>query len=319
MKIAILDDWQNAARASADWTVLEHRAELVFFHAPFASEDEAATALAGFDIIMAMRERTPFPESLIARLPALKMFNLTGRRARLIDMAAMAARGIVVSTTGGGDNGSATAELALGLMLAVARGVPQGDAAIRTGNFQAGTKAGMDLAGKTLGVIGLGRIGQTMARYGTALGMKVLAWSQNLTPAQAVEGGAVYAPKAELLAQADVVSLHLVFSPRTAGILGEADIALMKPGAILINTSRAGLIDQPALLTALHDGRICAGLDVFDAEPVPLDHPLLNAPNTVLTPHIGYGTRDTFAEFYTQSIANVTAFLDGAPVNLFVP
>jgi phosphoglycerate dehydrogenase-like enzyme len=317
MKIAILDDWQNAARASADWTALERRAELTFFATPFGSEDAAAEALADKKIIMAMRERTPFPASLIARLPALKMFNMTGRRARLIDMAAMAARGIVVSTTGGGDDGAATAELALGLMLAVARGVPQGDVAIRSGKFQAGTKAGMDLAGKTLGVIGLGRIGQSMARYGTALGMTVLAWSQNLTPAQAAEGGAVYVPRAKLLAQADVVSLHLVLSPRTAGILAAADIAVMKPGAILVNTSRAGLIDQPALLAALQEGRISAGLDVFDIEPVPLDHPLLTAPNTVLTPHIGYGTRETFAEFYGQSIANVMAFLDGAPVNLW--
>jgi phosphoglycerate dehydrogenase-like enzyme len=319
MKIAVLDDWQHAARASANWSVLEGRAEMVFFHQPFANEDEAALGLQGYDIIMAMRERTPFPASLIARLPDLQMFNLTGRRARLIDMVAMAARGITVCTTGGGDSGAATAELALALMLAVARGVPAGDRAIRHGGFQTGTQAGIELEGKTLGLIGLGRIGQRVAGYGAALGMNVLAWSQNLTPELANEGGAVYAPKAELLAAADVVSLHMVLSPRSEGILGEADIAAMKPGAILVNTSRAGLVDQAALLAALTENRISAGLDVFDIEPVPVNHPLLGAPNTVLTPHVGYGTVETFQEFYQQSLANVVAYLDGAPTNVFVP
>ncbi len=319
MRIAVLDDWQHAASGSADWTALERRAELTFFHEPFASEDAAAAALADFEIIMAMRERTPFPASLIARLPGLKMFNLTGRRARLIDMAAMTARGIIVSTTGGGDGGAGTAELALALMFSVARGIPRGDAALRAGRFQAGTTAGIELAGKTLGLIGLGRIGQLMARYGAALDMRVLAWSENLTEDRAKAGGATYAPKDELLAQSDVISLHLVLSPRSAGILGATEIVSMKPGAILINTSRSGLVDQEAMLSALHENRISAGLDVFDIEPIPPGHPLLTAPSTVLTPHIGYGTTETFREFYRQSIANVTAFLDGAPINLAGP
>jgi phosphoglycerate dehydrogenase-like enzyme len=319
MKIAILDDWQNAARGSADWSRLAARGDLVFFTEPFANEDQAAAALADFDIVMAMRERTPFPETLIARLPRLKMFNLTGRRARLIDMAGMVARGIVVSTTDGGDAGAATAELTLALMLAVARGVPRGDAAMRAGRFQAGTAPGIELAGKTLGILGLGRIGQRVALCGAALGMTVIAWSENLTPARAQAGGALLAPKLELLAQADVVSLHLVLSPRSSCIIGPGEIAAMKPGAILINTSRAGLVDQDAMLAALHAGRIYAGLDVFEIEPLPPKHPLLAAPNTVLTPHIGYGTRETFGEFYAQSIANVAAFLDGAPINLAAP
>ncbi len=319
MKIAVLDDWQGAARASTDWGPLERRAELVFFTEPFADEDEAAAALAGFEIICAMRERTPFPASLVARLPGLKMFNLTGKRARLIDMAAMEAAGVTVCVTGGGDSGAATAELALALMLAVARGVPAGDAAMRAGRFQAGTRAGITLAGRTLGVIGLGRIGRLVAGYGAALGMRVLAWSENLTPERAAAGGAVYAAKADLLAAADVVSLHLVFSPRTAWVLGAAEIAAMKKGAMLINTSRAGLVDQAALLEALRAGRIWAGLDVFETEPVRADDPILSAPNTVLTPHVGYGTVETFAEFYAQSVANVVAFLDGAPVNVFAP
>jgi phosphoglycerate dehydrogenase-like enzyme len=316
MKIAVLDDWQHAARGSTDWSGLERRAELAFFHAPFADEDAAAAALKDFEIIMAMRERTPFPASLISRLPKLQMFNLTGKRARLIDMAAMTERGITVCTPGGGDAGAGTAELALALMLAVARGVPRGDAAIRAGRFQAGTTAGIELAGKTLGLIGLGRIGQLMARYGAALDMRVLAWSENLTEDRARAGGAAYAPKDMLLAQSDVVSVHMVLSPRSAGILGALDIAAMKPGAILINTSRSGLVDQDAMLAALHENRISAGLDVFDIEPLPPGHPMLAAPNTVLTPHIGYGTAETFGEFYRQSIENVAAFLDGAPINL---
>jgi len=316
MRIAVLDDWQNAARGSADWSGLETRAELVFFQEPFADEHAAAAALKDFEIIMAMRERTPFPASLIERLPRLKMFNLTGHRARLIDMAAMTARGITVCTTGGGDAGAGTAELALALMLAVARGIPRGDSSVRAGRFQAGTAAGIELAGKTLGLLGLGRIGQLMASYGAALNMRVLAWSENLTPDRAKAGGAIYAPKEALLAESDVISLHLVLSPRTANILGAAEFAAMKPGAILINTSRSGLVDQDAMLAALHAGQISAGLDVFDIEPLPSGHPLLSAPNTVLTPHIGYGTAETFRQFYRQGIENVTAFLDGVPVNL---
>jgi len=319
MKIAVLDDWQGAARTSTDWRPLERRAELVFFTEPFADEDEAAAALAGFEIICAMRERTPFPASLVARLPGLQMFNLTGKRARLIDLAALAAAGVTVCVTGGGDSGRATAELTLALMLAVARGVPAGDAAMRAGRFQAGTKAGIELAGRTLGLIGLGRIGQLVAGYGTALGMRVLAWSENLTPERAQAGGAIYATKTELLGQADMVSLHLVFSPRTAGVLGAAEIGMMNPGSILINTSRAGLVDQAALLAALRTGRIWAGLDVFETEPPRADDPLLTAPNTVLTPHIGYGTVETFTDFYAQSVANVVAFLDGKPTNVFAP
>jgi phosphoglycerate dehydrogenase-like enzyme len=311
MKIAVLDDWQLVARKSADWSFLEERAELSFFHEPFGSEDEAARRLQPFDIIMAMRERTPFPSSLIARLPALKLFNLTGHRAKLIDMAAMQARGIIVTTTGGGDSGTATAELALALMLGAARCLASGDAAIRRGTFQSGTSAGFELAGKTLGIIGLGRIGQRVARYGAALGMEILAWSQNLDADQAVAGGARYAAKAELLVSCDVISLHLVFSERTAHVLDAAAFALMKPGAILVNTARAGLIEPASLLAALHANRIFAALDVFDAEPLPPGDPLLAAPNTLLTPHVGYGTRETFREFYAQSVANVTAFLNG--------
>lgn len=312
--IAVLDDWQGIARRSADWSVLESRAALTFFAEPFAGEEAAAAALAPFDIIMSMRERTPFPASLVARLPRLRMLSVTGPRNRAVDLAALAARGIVVTRTEAGEDGSATAELALALMLAAARHVAAGDAAIRAGGFQAGIPQGMVLRGRTLGLIGLGRLGSLMAGYGRALGMQVLAWSPNLTPARAATAGASWTPKDALLAAADVVSLHMVLAPSTAGIVGAREIGLMRRGAILVNTSRGPLVDEAALLEALAVRRIVAALDVFDREPLPPGHPLRTAPNTVLSPHLGYCVGENFAVFYRQSIENVLAFLDGAPI-----
>jgi phosphoglycerate dehydrogenase-like enzyme len=316
-RIAVLDDWQGIARSSADWSPLEARAELVFFEDALADEDAAAAALAGFDILLTMRERTPFPASLIARLAGLRMIGITGKSNASLDLAACAARGITVChTEPGGRGASATAELALGLLIAAARGIPAGDGAIRAGGFQHGVPVGMTLAGKTLGLIGLGRLGSFMARYGQALGMEVLAWSRNLTPEKAAEAGATYATKEALLARSDAVSLHLVLSDRSRGILGAGDLARMKPGAILINTSRGPLVDEEALIAAVTEGRIIAALDVFDREPLPPDHPLRTAPNTILTPHIGYGVAETWAEFYPQSVENALAFLDGAPIRI---
>jgi len=315
-KIAVLDDWQRVARTSADWAPLAARAEVRFFEAPFADEDDAARQLAEFEIILAVRERTPFPASLVARLPRLKMFGLTGARAALIDIAGMIERGITVCYTGGGPSGSSTAEIALGLMLAAARRIPAGDAAVRAGRFQLGTQAGPVLDGKTLGLIGLGRIGARMAGYGRALGMRVLAWSQNLTAETATAAGATRVPKEELLASADVVSLHLVLSERTRGILGTAELARMKPGAILVNTARAGLVDEAALIDAVQSGRIIAALDVFHREPMPANHPLARASNTVLTPHYGYGAIEVYREYYEQCIENALAFLDGKPIRV---
>jgi phosphoglycerate dehydrogenase-like enzyme len=316
-RIAILDDWQGVARASADWSALAARAELFFFAAAFADEDEAAAALAGFEILLTMRERTPFPASLIARLPGLRMIGITGKANPSLDLAACAARGITVChTEPSGRGASATAELALGLLIAAARGIPAGDASIRAGGFQRGVPVGFTLAGRTLGLIGLGRLGSLMARYGQALGMEVLAWSQNLTPEKASEAGATYATKEDLLARSDAVSLHLVLSDRSRGILCAGDLAQMKPGAILINTSRGPLVNEPALIAAVTEGRIIAALDVFDQEPLPADHPLRAAPNTILTPHIGYGVAETWAEFYPQSVENALAFLDGAPIRV---
>jgi len=318
-RIAVLDDWQGIARQAADWSSLQARAEVVFFADPFGDEAAAAVALGSFDIIMAMRERTAFPASLIARLPALRLFSLTGKRGGTLDFNTFHAQGVTVTTTTGGDSGTATAELALGLMLAAARHLSSAEAALRRGDFQKGTMPGFELAGRTLGLIGLGRIGGLMARYGAALGMRVVAWSPNLTPERAAPLGAEVLPKAALLAEADVVSLHIVLSASTRGLIGAPELSQMRDGAILINTSRAGLIDQPALIAALHQGRITAALDVFDREPLPLDHPLMTAPNTVLTPHLGYGSRDVMREFYRQSIENVLAFLDGAPIRVMTP
>lgn len=317
-KVAVLDDWQNIARQSADWSALTARAEVVFFDTAFASEDEAADKLADFDILMAMRERTPFPTSLVSRLPKLCMFNLTGQRASSIDMAGLIKRGVTVCYTGGGGTGEQTAQLALALMLAAARDIQAGGAAMRDGRFQDGVKGGVVLAGKTLGVIGLGRIGSLMARYGQVLGMRVLAWSQGLKDRPLPENGVEVevVSKEELLSTSDVISLHLVLSDRTRGIITAADFAQMKPGTVLVNTSRGALIDETALLEAVMSDRVIAALDVYDQEPLPLDHPLRSAPNTVLTPHLGYCTMDVFEEFYRDSIENVIAFLDEKPIRL---
>ncbi len=319
-KVAVLDDWQGVAGSSADWSPLEALAELVFFAEPFASEDEAATALADFEIILSMRERTPLPARLINRLTALKMLGITGARNLSLDLAACTARGVVVSyTASDGKSDSATAELALALLLAAARAVPAADAAIRAGGFQQGVPMGLTLAGKTLGVIGLGKLGGRMARYGRALEMQVLAWSQNLTDEAAAAAGAERVSKEALLSRADAVSLHLVLSPRSRGIIGAAELALMKPGAILVNTSRGPLVDEAALLAAVTEGRVFAALDVFDHEPLPPAHPWRSAPNTVLTPHLGYGVVETWRQFYPQSVENALAYLAGKPMRVLNP
>ncbi len=319
IRIAVLDDWQGIARDSADWSALAARGEIVFFTEALAGEDDAAARLAEFDIVLTMRERTAFPASLVRRLKRLKMLGMTGARAAAIDSAALGAQGVTVCFTGGGGTGAGTAELTLGLMLAAARGIPAGDAAARAGRFQSGTAPGYELDGRTLGVIGLGRLGARVAGYGRALGMRVIAWSQNLTAEKAQGAGATFVGKDELLASADVVTLHLVLSARTRAIIGAAELRRLKPGALLVNTSRGPLIDESALLAALRSGRISAALDVFDREPLPADHPFLALPNVVLTPHPGYVTADTMRDFYRQSIENALAYLDGKPVRVLEP
>jgi phosphoglycerate dehydrogenase-like enzyme len=314
--IALLDDWQRIARASADWSPLIARADVQFFEQPFANEDDAARHLLPFDIVLVTRERTPFPSSLVARLPKLRMFGLTGARAGLIDIAGLISRGVTVCYTGGGPSVSSTAELALGLMLAAARGIPAGDGAVREGRFQLGTQAGAVLDGKTLGLIGLGRIGARMAAYGRALGMNVLAWSQNLTAETAAAAGAVRTAKDELFAVADVVSLHLVLSDRSRGIVDAADLGRMKTGAILVNTARAPLVDETALIAAVQSGRITAALDVFYREPLSPSHPLARAANVVLTPHLGYSVVEVYREYYQHTVENALAYLDGKPIRV---
>jgi phosphoglycerate dehydrogenase-like enzyme len=319
-RVAVLDDWQGVARSSADWSPLSARAEVVFFAEAFQDEDDAARKLVDFEIILSMRERTPLPASLINRLPKLRMLGITGARNASLDTSACTARGILVcNTVGGGGSQAATAELALGLLLAAARAIPAADANIRAGRFQEGLPVGISLAAKTIGIIGLGRLGSSMANYCRALNMTVLAWSENLTKERAQAAGAALVSKEELLSRSDAISIHLVLSPRTRGLIGATDIARMKPGAILINTSRGPIVDEAALLDAVQSRRIIAALDVYDREPLPASHPLRSAPNTVLTPHLGYGVQETWKEFYQQSVENALAFLDGKPIRVTNP
>jgi len=319
-KVAVLDDWQGVARQSADWFELESRADITIFADAFASEDDAAAQLADFDIVLSMRERTPLPGSLINRLSKLRMLGMTGARNASLDSAACTARGIVVSNTqGGGYADSATAELALGLLIAAARGIPKGDENMRHELFQVGVPVGIGLAGKTIGIIGLGRLGGYMAKYCLALRMNVVAWSQNLTAGRCDEVGVMLVSKEVLMRDSDAISIHMVLSPRSKGLVGAADIALMKQGAILINTSRGPIVDEEAMLHALQDGRIIAALDVYDKEPLPIDHPLRRLSNTVLMPHMGYGVKETWDGFYPQMIENALAFMDGTPIRVTNP
>jgi phosphoglycerate dehydrogenase-like enzyme len=319
-RIAVLDDWQGVARTAADWAPLQARAEVVFFADAFADQDDAVAKLADFDIVLSMRERTPLPATLINRLPKLRMLGMTGARNLSLDTEACTARGIpVCATQGGGSNDSATAELALGLLITAARGLAVGDATIRAGGFQMGVPVGIGLAGKTIGIVGLGRLGGYMATYAKALRMTVIAWSQNLKPERATEVGATLVSKDELMARSDAISIHMVLSDRSRGLIGQADIARMKPGAILINTSRGPIIDQTAMLQALHANKIIAALDVYDQEPLPANHPLRTAPNTVLSPHLGYCVKETWDGFYPQMIENALAFMDGKPIRVTNP
>lgn len=319
IRVGVLDDWQGMAEQSADWAVLQQRADVVFFQAPFEDADALVNALAACDIIIAMRERTRFSRALLERLPKLRMIALTGGRTWTMDFDTLNARGIPVCHTGGEKSGAATAEIALGLLLSAARFMNRGDASIRSGGFQGGVPAGNVLDGRTLGIIGLGKIGARMARYGLALGMRVIAWSENLTAEKASAAGVLLVDKSTLLRESDAISLHLVLADRTRGTLGANELAQMKSGAILINTSRGPLVDEAALLQNLQSGRLIAGLDVFEQEPLPTDHPLRNLPNTVLTPHLGYCVRDVYAQFYQESVDNVLSFLDGKPQRVLNP
>jgi phosphoglycerate dehydrogenase-like enzyme len=311
-RVAVLDDYQGVALRLADWASLP--ADVVVFRDHVPDEASVAARLADFDVVVAMRERTPFPRSLIARLPRLRFLVTTGMRNASIDLRAAAERGVLVSGTGGLP--SPTAELTWALILALVRHVPQEDRATRDGRWQ--ETLGTTLSGKTLGVLGLGQLGSRVARVGRAFEMEVLAWSQNLTAERAAAAGATLAgSKDELLTRADVVTIHLVLGERTRGLLGARELALMRPSAYLVNTSRGPIVDERALIAALRAGTIAgAGLDVYDEEPLPPDHPLRRLPNTVITPHLGYVTEETYRIFYPQALEDVRAFLAGSPVRV---
>ena len=316
LRIAVLDDFQSVSGEFADWSRLPEEAEVVAFADHLDDEDAVADRVADFDVVVAMRERTPFPRSLLELLPRLRLLVTTGARNAAIDVAAAAERGVTVCGTGAHPTGPV--ELTWALVLAVARRVPEEDAGVRAGGWQ--RTVGTDLAGARLGVVGLGRLGTRVARIGQAFGMDVVAWSQHLTDERAAEAAVRRVDRDELLATADVVTVHLVLSDRTRGLVGRDELARMKPEAILVNTSRGPVVDEAALLEALAEGRLAgAGLDVYDREPLPPDSPLRTAPRTVLTPHLGYVTRDTYRVFYGDAVEDVAAFLRGEPVRVIAP
>ena len=315
-RVALLDDYQGVALSMADWKSLAPSSEVVVFKDHLADEDSVAKRLADFDIVMALRERTPFPRTLLERLPKLKLLITAGMRNASIDMKAAAERGVVVCGTAGLPY--PTAELAWGLILSLMRRIPAEDRATREGRWQ--TSLGLGLNGKTLGVLGLGTLGSRAAKVGLAFEMDVLAWSQNLTTERAKEIGATLVPKDELLARSDIVSIHLVLGERTRGLIGARELGLMKRSAYLINTSRGPIVDEAALIRALGDGTIAgAGLDVFDEEPLPLHHPFRRLPNIVITPHLGYVTSETYRIFYGHAVEDIRAYLDGKPVRVLKP
>ncbi|HEV7213792.1 MAG TPA: D-2-hydroxyacid dehydrogenase family protein [Chloroflexota bacterium] len=311
MRIAVLDDYQQVARRFGSWERLPSGSELTVFHDHLADHDAVIQRLLPFEVVVAMRERTPFPRAVLAALPNLRLLVTTGMGNAAIDLAATKALGITVAGTGG--VAPATAELTWGLILAVARHIPEEDGNVRGGGWQ--RTVGVDLAGRTLGVIGLGNLGKRVAAVGLAFGMEVIAWSQNLMPGPAAAVGVLAVSKEELLRRADIVTIHLRLSERTLGLLGEAELRLLKPTALLVNTSRGPIVDEAALLAALFEGRIAgAGLDVYDVEPLPAGHPLRTAPRTVLTPHLGYVTEATYEVFYHHAVDDIIAFAGGAPI-----
>ncbi|HEY2734597.1 MAG TPA: D-2-hydroxyacid dehydrogenase family protein [Polyangiales bacterium] len=316
LRVAILDDYQDVALSLADWSSLAPSAKVRAFRDHVSDEAALVERLVDFDVIVAMRERTPFPRSLLHRLPKLRLLVTTGMRNAAIDVAAANERGIVVSGTDGLPY--PTSEMTWALILALARNVPAEDRATRNGAWQ--TSLGIGLSGKTLGVLGLGRLGTQVAKVGRAFGMNVIAWSPNLTPERAVAGGAEFVDQAALLTRADVLTVHLVLSERTRGLIDADELAQLKRSALLVNTSRGPIVDESALVSAL-ERRLIAGaaLDVFDREPLPSDHPLLHAPNTVLTPHLGYVTRETYEIFYSQAVIDIRGFASGTPVRVLPP
>ena len=316
MKIALLDDYQGVALDCADWSDLRARAEITVFHDTVTDAEALAARLEDFEILGIMRERTPFPKSLLERLPKLKLLVTTGHRNAAVDVVAAKALGITVCGTPSSAN--AAAELTWALIMAAARRVDVENRSFREGGWQ--KSLGQGLSGKTLGVVGLGRLGSLVARYGRAFDMKVIAWSQNLTAERAAEAGADLVDKEEIFRQSDFVTLHLRLSERTRDLVDAGELALMKPDAWLVNSSRGPMVNADALLAALKEGRIGgAALDVFDVEPLPANDELRRLDNVVATPHIGYVTRENYRSMYSTMVANIAAFLDGKPQNVIEP
>ncbi|MEV5435914.1 D-2-hydroxyacid dehydrogenase family protein [Streptomyces sp. NPDC052682] len=315
LRCAVLDDFQKVAAEVTDWSPIADEVEVVSFDTHVGDEDALAAALGGFDIVVTLRERVPFPGSLIARLPRLRLLIASGMRNSVIDYAAAEAHGVTVCGTA--SLSTPPVELTWALLLGLARGIVEESTALRTGGPWQST-VGADLYGRRLGLLGLGKIGSRVAQVGLAFGMRVSAWSQNLTRERADEVGVeLAAGKEELLSTSDFVSVHLALGDRTRGLLGPAELALLQPTAYLINTSRAAIVDQDALLTALHEGRIAgAGIDVFDIEPLPAGHPMRTAPRLLATPHLGYVSQANYETYYGQAVENIRAYLDGSPVRV---
>jgi phosphoglycerate dehydrogenase-like enzyme len=325
MRVAILDDYQQVSLASADWSAVRSLGQIDVFAQHIERTEALVSALEPYDVVVAMRERTAFDAERLGQLPRLRLLVTTGMGNAAIDLAACAARGVTVCGTGG--IGSATVELTWGLILALLRHIPEedwrlkmagraGGAALGAGGSWQQT-VGTGLEGKRLGVVGFGRLGRQVARIGRAFGMQVVAWSQNLDAAVAAEEEVEVVSKEALFSSADVVSVHYKLSPRSSGIVGAAELALMKPSAYLINTSRGPLVDSAALVAALRSGAIAgAALDVYDIEPLPLSDSLRSAPNVVLTPHLGYVTEETYRVFYGDAAEDIVAFANGAPVRV---
>ncbi|HEY9536777.1 MAG TPA: D-2-hydroxyacid dehydrogenase family protein [Kiloniellaceae bacterium] len=316
MKIALLDDYQGVALACADWNAILPGADVTAFRDTLTDRDALVARLQDFEIIGIMRERTPFPRALLERLPKLKLLVTTGHRNDSIDLAAAKERGIAVCGTP--SSGHAAAELTWALIMAAARRIDLETQSFRDGGWQVGL--GRDLNGATLGIIGLGRLGSLVAGYGKAFGMNAIAWSQNLTAEKAAAQGVTAVSKEALFREADFITIHLRLSDRSRGLVNAEMLALMKPDAWIVNTSRGPIIDEAALLEVLKAKRIGgAALDVFDHEPLPTDHPLRRLDNVVATPHVGYVSRENYAHFYRETAENIAAFLAGTPRNVIEP
>ena len=311
MKLAVLDDYQGTAKDLADWSKLPSGTEVEFFQNHIVEEDQLVERLKDFDMVMGMRERTPFTRSILSRLPKLRLLITTGRRNASFDVEAASELGITVCGTNG--RGEGPTELTWGLILAMVRHIPEEDQRSREGSW--GTTIGVGVKGKTLGLIGLGHIGSLVARVGVAFDMRIIAWSQNMTAERANECGATLVDKKTLFTESDIVSVHLVLSDRSRGLVSASDLSMMKPSAYLVNISRGPIVDEEALIDVLERRAIAgAALDTFDVEPLPKDHPLFKTPNTLICPHLGYVIDESYQAFYTGVIENVRAFASGEPV-----